>query len=61
MIFVCLFIEGAMRHEDVNEEPPSRGTYKITVLSIHGSILLVYVRDGATERSSMERSARGTR
>jgi hypothetical protein len=45
VIFACLFIEGVMRHEDANEEPPSRVSYRITVLSTHGSILRVYVRD----------------
>ena len=53
MIFACLFIEGVMRHDDANEEPPSRGSYRITVLSTYGSILRVYVRDGANERSSL--------
>ena len=53
MIFACLFIECAMRHEAVNEEPPSRGSYRMTVLSTDGSILRVYVRGGSTERSSL--------
>jgi hypothetical protein len=53
VIFPCLFTECAMRHEDVNEEAPSRGSYRIMVLSTHGSIPRVYVRDGATECLSL--------
>lgn len=53
MIFACLFTEGAMRHENVNEEPPIRGSYSVTVLSTYGSILWVYAPDGATKRSSL--------
>jgi len=40
--FPCLYIEGAMRCEDANEKTPSRGSYRMTVLSTYGSILRVF-------------------